>query len=81
VRTSSTATEISFEVRDQGAGLSTAQWAEAIRPFHRLKDQPGGTHAGLGLAMVERLVRMCSGSWEGRQIEGGFTITVRLPAA
>jgi two-component system osmolarity sensor histidine kinase EnvZ len=81
VRTSATATAISFEVRDRGAGLSAAQWAEAMRPFHRLQDRPGGTHAGLGLAMVERLVRMCGGSWEGRQIEGGFTVTVRLPAA
>jgi two-component system osmolarity sensor histidine kinase EnvZ len=81
VRTFATATEISFEVRDRGAGLSAAQWAEAMRPFHRLKDQPGGTHAGLGLAMVERLVRMCGGSLEGRQIEAGFTVTVRLPAA
>jgi two-component system osmolarity sensor histidine kinase EnvZ len=81
VRTSATATAISFEVRDRGAGLSAAQWAQAIRPFHRLQEQPGGTHAGLGLAMVERLVRMCSGTWEGRQIEGGFTVSVRLPAA
>ncbi len=81
VRTSSTATELRFEVRDRGAGLSAAQWTEAMRPFHRLKDQPGGLHAGLGLAMVDRLVRVCGGSLEGRQIEGGFAVTVRLPAA
>ena len=81
VRTSATATEIRFEVRDRGAGLSAAQWTEALRPFHRLKDQPGGLHAGLGLAMVDRLVRVCGGSLDGRQIEGGFTVTVRLPAA
>jgi two-component system osmolarity sensor histidine kinase EnvZ len=81
VRTSATATEISFQVRDRGAGLSAAQWAEAMQPFHRFKDQPGGTHAGLGLAMVERLVRVCGGTLEGRQIEAGFSVTVRLPAA
>jgi two-component system osmolarity sensor histidine kinase EnvZ len=81
VRTFSTATEIGFEVRDRGVGLSAVQWAEALRPFHRLKDAPGGTHAGLGLAMVERLVRVCGGSLEARRIEEGFAVAVHLPAA
>jgi two-component system, OmpR family, osmolarity sensor histidine kinase EnvZ len=81
VRTSATAAEIGIEVRDRGFGLSAAQWAEAMRPFHRLQHQPGVTHTGLGLAMVERLVRVCGGSLEGRRIEGGFSVTVRLPAA
>jgi two-component system, OmpR family, osmolarity sensor histidine kinase EnvZ len=81
VRTYSAAAEIGFEVRDRGAGLSAAQWAEALRPFHRLQEQPGGTHAGLGLAMVARLVQVCGGSLQAQQIAGGFTVSVRLPAA
>jgi hypothetical protein len=28
--------------------------AQALRPFHRLRDQPGEGHTGLGLAMVGR---------------------------
>jgi C4-dicarboxylate-specific signal transduction histidine kinase len=52
-----------------------------MRPFHRLPGQPAGTHAGLGLAMVERLVRVCGGTLEGRRIDAGFSVTVRLPAA
>jgi two-component system osmolarity sensor histidine kinase EnvZ len=80
VRTASTATEIVFEVRDRGAGLSAAEWAEAVRPFRRLSGPTGGTHSGLGLAMVERLVRMCQGSLQGRRIEEGFGVLVRLPA-
>jgi two-component system osmolarity sensor histidine kinase EnvZ len=81
VRTSSGATEIRIEVRDRGAGLSQEQWADAIRPFHRLQDPPGDAHAGLGLAMVERLVRVCGGTLVGRRLEEGFAVTVRLPAA
>jgi two-component system osmolarity sensor histidine kinase EnvZ len=80
VRTSSSADEIRIDVEDRGCGLSAAQWAEAIQPFHRLKPQPGGAHSGLGLAMVERLVRVAGGSLAGTQIPGGFAVTVRLPA-
>ena len=81
VRSSSNAEEIRIEVRDRGAGLSQEQWADAIRPFHRLQDPPGDAHAGLGLAMVERLVRVCGGTLVGRRLEEGFAVTVRLPAA
>jgi two-component system, OmpR family, osmolarity sensor histidine kinase EnvZ len=80
VRTSSSADEVHIEVQDLGSGLSAAEWAEAVRPFHRLRDQPGGSHTGLGLAMVERLVQVCGGSLEGKRTEDGFTVTVRLPA-
>jgi two-component system osmolarity sensor histidine kinase EnvZ len=81
VCSSSSAREIRIEVRDRGAGLSQAQWAEAVRPFRRLKDAPGGGHAGLGLAMVERLARVGGGTLEARRLEDGFAVTVRLPAA
>jgi two-component system osmolarity sensor histidine kinase EnvZ len=81
VRGSSSAAEIRIEVRDRGAGLSQEQWAEAIRPFRRLQNLPGGGHAGLGLAMVERLARACGGTLEARRLEDGFAVTVRLPAA
>jgi hypothetical protein len=31
--------------------------------------------------MVERLVGVCGGTFEGRRLEDGFAVTVRLPAA
>jgi two-component system osmolarity sensor histidine kinase EnvZ len=80
IRSSSSPNEIRIDVQDRGAGLSDAEWAEAVRPFHRLRNQPGGSHTGLGLAMVERLVRVCGGSLEGKRNEIGFIVTVRLPA-
>jgi len=80
VRTSASAAEIRIAVHDLGAGLSEAEWAEAVRPFRRMRDQPGGAHTGLGLAMVERLVHVCGGSIEAKRVDGGFSVTVRLPA-
>jgi len=80
IRTSSSAGEILIEVHDRGTGLSEAEWSEAVRPFHRLRDQPGGTHTGLGLAMVERLVHVSGGSLEAKRTVNGFATTVRLPA-
>jgi len=79
VRTSASSTEIRIAVHDLGAGLSEAEWTEALRPFRRMRDQPGGAHTGLGLAMVERLVRVCGGSIEAQRVDGGFSVTVRLP--
>jgi two-component system osmolarity sensor histidine kinase EnvZ len=80
VRTWVTADKIRIQVQDCGAGLSEAQWSEAVRPFHRLRDQPGGAHTGLGLAMVERLVSVCGGNLDATRTAGGFAVTVQLPA-
>jgi two-component system osmolarity sensor histidine kinase EnvZ len=71
--------EIQISVKDRGAGLSQSEWLEAIRPFHRLRDQRSGGHAGLGLAIVERLVRVAGGRFGAAQIDGGFAVTVCFP--
>jgi two-component system, OmpR family, osmolarity sensor histidine kinase EnvZ len=80
VRTSSSAAEIQIEVHDRGAGLTEAEWSEAVRPFHRLRAPPGGTHTGLGLAMVDRLVHVSGGRLDAKRTVDGFVIVVRLPA-
>jgi two-component system osmolarity sensor histidine kinase EnvZ len=80
VRTSANSGEIRISVHDLGVGLTEAEWVEAVRPFRRVRDQPGGAHTGLGLAMVERLVQVCGGSIEAKRAEGDFSVTVRLPA-
>jgi len=81
VCTSASAQEIEFTVADHGVGLSPAEWSEAVKPFHRLRSQPDKGHTGLGLALVDRLVGMCGGSLQSKQIRGGFNVTVRLPAS
>ncbi len=79
VRTSLTSTDLQITVEDRGAGLSAAEWSQAIQPFHRLRDPPGGSHTGLGLSMVERLVRVGGGHLHAARIAGGFAVSVRFP--
>jgi two-component system osmolarity sensor histidine kinase EnvZ len=80
IRTGSSGEKVRIAVEDRGLGLSDDEWAQAIKPFHRLRDQPAGSHTGLGLAMVERLVRVCEGTLESRRVAPGFVVTVSLPA-
>jgi two-component system, OmpR family, osmolarity sensor histidine kinase EnvZ len=81
VRTALANGGIQIVVHDRGAGLSPAEWSQALRPFHRLRDQPGDGHTGLGLAMVERLVRVAGGEIEAARAPDGFAISVSLPAS
>jgi two-component system osmolarity sensor histidine kinase EnvZ len=80
IRTAMSDQEIELCVSDAGAGLSQGAWLDALRPFHRLQHQPSKGHTGLGLALVDRLVRTGGGGLEMAQ-SGEFAITVRLPAA
>lgn len=44
-----------IQVEDNGVGIAPAQRRLALRPFHRLYDDPGGS--GLGLAIVDSIAR------------------------
>jgi two-component system, OmpR family, osmolarity sensor histidine kinase EnvZ len=81
VRTALTARGIQIVVHDRGAGLDPAEWSQALRPFHRLRDQPGDGHTGLGLAMVERLIRVAGGELTAARAPDGFAVRVSLPAS
>jgi two-component system osmolarity sensor histidine kinase EnvZ len=67
-----------LRVEDAGEGISPQQWQQAVKPFSRLQDSPGVGHAGLGLALVARLVAACRGSLAAERSERGFVVTVRL---
>jgi PAS domain S-box-containing protein len=69
-----------FTVRDTGIGMDEATRARILEPFFTTKPPPLGT--GLGMAMVDSLVRrqggtLAIGSAPGR----GTTVTVALPLA
>ncbi|HEY4801349.1 MAG TPA: ATP-binding protein [Paraburkholderia sp.] len=52
----------SLTVRDHGKGIPDQDLTQASRPFVRLDPARGGNgHSGLGLAIVERLVRRAGG--------------------
>jgi two-component system osmolarity sensor histidine kinase EnvZ len=71
---------LKLSVEDHGTGLSAQEWQEALRPFKRLRTTPGSGHTGLGLAMVDRLIRACEGTLTPRRTGGKFTIEVALTA-
>jgi len=80
VRTTLQPRALRISVEDRGPGVSQQNWAEAVRPFHRLRAAPGTGHSGLGLATVERLVRASQGTLEAARIDGGFIVDVTFTA-
>jgi two-component system osmolarity sensor histidine kinase EnvZ len=65
VATARTAQGFTLSVSDNGSGIAAQDLINASRPFVRLDPARGGNgHSGLGLAIVERLVRRAGGEWE-----------------
>ncbi|WP_144158914.1 ATP-binding protein [Paraburkholderia sp. BCC1885] len=65
VATARTAAGYTLSVQDNGGGIAAQDLINASRPFVRLDPARGGNgHSGLGLAIVERLVRRAGGEWE-----------------
>jgi len=72
---------IAIEVLDNGSGIPSGDMARLRQPFERL-DTARGQHggAGLGLAIVERVVRLHHGSLDlCNRAEGGLCVTLWLP--
>ncbi|MFX1736374.1 ATP-binding protein [Paraburkholderia sp. A1RI_3L] len=72
VATARTTGGYTLSVSDSGKGIAPQDLINASRPFVRLDPARGGNgHSGLGLAIVERLVRRAGGEWEIGNHEGG----------
>ncbi|HEY4374550.1 MAG TPA: ATP-binding protein [Burkholderiales bacterium] len=71
-----------LSVQDRGPGIPAADLERMRRPFTRLEAARGGKPgAGLGLAIVERIVRLHRGELILRNREGGgLEATISLPA-
>jgi two-component system, OmpR family, osmolarity sensor histidine kinase EnvZ len=67
-------------VRDHGKGIAANDLMRASRPFVRLDPARGGNgHSGLGLAIVERLVRRAGGELTiGNGADGGLAVQMRF---
>lgn len=70
---------VRVRVRDTGVGMSAEQRARALEPFSRVEGSRFGG-AGLGLALVSRLVKAMDGTIELFSVpDDGTTVEVRLP--
>ncbi len=70
-------------VRDTGVGIPAAELPRLFERFHRVEGTRGRTHegSGIGLALVQELVRLHGGAIEVASEPGrGTTMTVRVPA-
>ena len=74
-----------IDVWDQGNGMPSQQWEEALQPFHRLDSSRGQQgHCGLGLAIVSHVARLHGGRLEcihrtdSGSLPGPGTFAIRL---
>ena len=72
-----------LEVSDRGPGVNPAESERLLRPFSRGSTaRTGGDGAGLGLAIVERLLRQVDGRVELVPRAGdGLTVRITIPQA
>ncbi|MGH8115329.1 MAG: ATP-binding protein, partial [Rhodanobacteraceae bacterium] len=69
-------------LRDHGPGVPAEELAMLFRPFFRGSNAERADGHGLGLAIVQRVVRAHGGSVDARNAEGGgLEIRLRLPLA
>ncbi len=71
-----------FEVEDSGVGVPAAEIPRLFERFHRVAGARGRNYegSGIGLALVQELVRLHGGSIEARSILGsGTTFSIRIP--
>jgi two-component system osmolarity sensor histidine kinase EnvZ len=69
------------KVADHGAGVPEAEIERLLRPFTRLDTARGQANgAGLGLAIVDRVVRRHAGKMRVRnRSNGGFVVEIGIP--
>jgi two-component system sensor histidine kinase CpxA len=68
---------VRFEVHDRGPGVTDAELPRIFEPFH---GEASG--AGLGLAIVSRIVELHGGAVQAwNRAEGGFAVSIELPSS
>ena len=77
----SEADQITIQISDHGAGVPESEIERLLRPFTRLDTARGQANgAGLGLAIVERVIKRHGGQLNiSNQTSGGLAIKICLP--
>ncbi len=73
---------VALEVRDTGTGIPAEELPRLFERFHRVENAHGRTHegSGIGLALVQELVKLHGGSISAASVEGrGTTFQIELP--
>ncbi|MGH9868689.1 MAG: ATP-binding protein [Candidatus Polarisedimenticolia bacterium] len=73
---------VALEVRDTGTGIPADELPKVFERFHRVENARGRTHegSGIGLALVQELVRLHGGSIAAESMpDQGTTFTVTIP--
>ncbi len=71
--------QLIIRVQDNGSGIAEEDLDKVTRPFWTSREKEGGT--GLGLAMVQRIVRIHNGTLHiTSKPDRGTTVTIRLPS-
>ncbi|MCG6136792.1 MAG: ATP-binding protein [Nostoc sp. LLA-1] len=78
--------QVKLTVSDTGIGISPAELPQLFERFHRVEGAQGRTQegSGIGLALVQELVRLHGGQVQVESIEGGgttFNITIPMGTA
>ncbi len=75
-------TEAELTVQDTGVGIPAHEMPRLFERFHRIEGTQGRTHegTGIGLALVQELVRLHGGTIEAAsKVGGGTTFRIRIP--
>jgi len=72
---------VMVEIADQGSGLPEAEMGRLLKPFARMDDaRSQASGAGLGLAIVDRVIQRHGGSLRLRnRAGGGLIVQITLP--
>ncbi|HEU4653774.1 MAG TPA: ATP-binding protein [Steroidobacteraceae bacterium] len=82
VHLSETSEGVEFQVRDSGTGIPATEVPRLFQRFYRVPNASGRSNegTGIGLALVNELVKLHGGTISARSEEGrGTTFTISLP--
>lgn len=77
-----TGASVELQVRDTGTGIPAEEMPRLFERFHRIENARGRTHegSGIGLALVQELVKLHGGSITAQSVPGeGTTFHVQMP--